>query len=261
MNNTLLVTVDDGLAWLTLNRPHRLNAFDAELAAAWRGATVDLASRDDVGAILLSGNGPAFCAGGDVASMAMSLESGRQVAELAHVINEGILALTESSIPVVGAIHGATAGGGLGIMLCTDYVVAASNSKIGSRYANMGLTPDLSVTAHLSRAVGERRALQLVLSDRMLSAHEAMEWGLVAEVVDDDAVVQRAEEVARSWLTGATTAYGEAKRLVRSSGSRTFAEQLAEEATTIGRSFDTDDAKQRIRAFLEASQKRQSQRS
>ena len=86
-------------------------------------------------------------------------------------------------MPVAVAAQGTTAGGGLGILLTGDYAVIGENSRIGSLYANIGLTPDLSVSAQLAKAVGERRALQLVLRDRMLSAQEALDWGLVAEVV------------------------------------------------------------------------------
>ena len=149
-------------------------------------------------------------------------------------------------MPVVAAAHGTTAGGGLGILLSSDYAVVGAHSKLGSLYANIGLSPDLSVSAQLARAIGERRALQLVLQDRMLSAREAVEWGLVAEVVDlstgsgvesgtdaraeADAVRARAEEIARFGLAGATQAYGQAKHLVRAQPERSFAEQLEAEA-------------------------------
>ncbi|GAA4896735.1 enoyl-CoA hydratase/isomerase family protein [Tessaracoccus lubricantis] len=260
MNEPLLVSVDDGLAHLTLNRPARLNAFNAEMAFAWERATVNLTSRSDVGAILIDGAGPGFCAGGDVIDMATTMGSPSELEDLAHTIHRGIRALTESSVPVVAAVHGVTAGGGLGVLLSSDYVVAASGARIGSRYANIGLTPDLSVSAQLARAVGTRRALQLVLSDRMLTAEEAQCWGLVAEVVHGEGYAARAHAVARSWLDGAAGAYGEAKRLIRSSCSRSFADQLDEEARTIAASFGTDEARARIAAFLEARSDRAAER-
>lgn len=260
MTDPIRFSVDSGLARITLNRPHRLNAFNADLATAWARVTVEATSRDDVGAILIDAEGPAFCAGGDVIDMAQTMGSGSEITALAGVINTGILALTASTIPVVAAAHGTTAGGGLGILLCSDYAVVGADSKLGSRYANVGLTPDLSVSAQLARAVGERRALQLLLQDRMLSAEEARDWGLVAEVVHADEVVgvaeavrNRAEEVARGWLRGAFRAYGQAKHLLRARPERSFAEQLAAEASSIGVFFDTDDAKARIAAFAAAS--------
>ena len=242
--------VVDGLGLITLNRPSRLNAFDADMAHAWahvcRAATTDPAVR----AIVVQAEGRAFCAGGDVQAMASGgVDAEGGVAGLAGVINSGIVALVTSSVPVVAAAHGTTAGGGLGILLSSDYAVVGSDSRIGSLYADMGLTPDLSVTAQLARAVGERRAMQLVLSSRLLSAEEALAWGLVAEVVDPADVRDRAIAVARGIADGAAGAYGEAKRLIRSQPTRGLEEQLAEEARTIGEAFGTPDAQARIAAF------------
>ena len=248
MSDSILFSVEDRLARITLNRPERLNAFEASMAHSWREVTTEATSRDDVGAILIDAAGPAFCAGGDVRAMAEQ-SSGAAITELAEVINGGILALTESRVPVVVAAHGTTAGGGLGILLSSDYAVVGESSRIGSLYASMGLTPDLSVSAQLARAVGERRALQLVLQARMLSAAEAVEWGLVAEAVPDAEVGARAEAVARFWLDGAAAAYGTAKRLVRDAAHRSVAEQLAEEARSIGAAFDTAEAQALIAGF------------
>jgi len=263
MSDAILFSVTEGMARLTLNRPGRLNAFNADLAHAWRDVTAEATGRADVKAILLAAAGPAFCAGGDVIEMSTSMSSGADITALAEVINSGIRSLTESSIPVVVAAHGTTAGGGLGILLSSDYAVVGSRSKLGSLYANIGLTPDLSVSAQLAQAVGQRRALQLVLQDRLLSAAEAVEWGLVAEAVEGpDAAVEaelvraRAEEIARFWLAGAADAYGQAKRLVRSRPERTFVEQLSEEARSIGAALQTPDAQARVAAFAAASAKK-----
>jgi 2-(1,2-epoxy-1,2-dihydrophenyl)acetyl-CoA isomerase len=250
------LSFDAGVARLTLNRPHRLNAFDEQMAYAWVAATTEAVSRDDVRAILVDAAGPAFCAGGDVVAMAATMTRGSQLEQLAALINVGILALIDSAIPVVAAAHGATAGGGLGILLSSDYAVVGKSSRIGSRYAQVGLTPDLSVSAHLAAAVGQRRALQLLLSDRMLPADEALEWGMIAEIVPDDAVATRAHEIARGWADGASGAYGHAKRLVRTREDRTFAAQLAEEARSIGAAFDTPDARERVAAFAARSASR-----
>ena len=255
MSEPILFSVDDGLARITLNRPTRLNAFDEPTARSWERITADAVSRDDVGAILIDAEGPSFCAGGDVLSMAAGGFSAEGIAELAGVINRGILALITSSVPVVAAAQGTTAGGGLGILLASDYAIVGDDSRIGSLYANMGLTPDLSVTAQLGRAVGQRRALQLVLQDRLLSAAEAVEWGLVAEVVEPGQVRARAEAVARFWLAGATAAYGQAKRLVRAAPERSVPDQLADEARTIGAALATPEAQARVAAFAASARK------
>lgn len=264
MSDAILFSVEEGMARLTLNRPARLNAFNADLAHAWRDATAEATSHPDVKAILIDASGPAFCAGGDVIDMATTMGgSGGEITALAEVINAGIRSLTEAALPVVAAAHGTTAGGGLGILLSSDYAVIGSRSRIGSLYANIGLTPDLSVTAQLAHAVGQRRALQLVLQDRLLTAQESVEWGLVAETVegaDDVAEAElvrgRGEEIARFWLAGAAHAYGQAKRLIRSQPERSFAEQLSEEARSIGAALETPDARARVAAFAAASAKK-----
>jgi 2-(1,2-epoxy-1,2-dihydrophenyl)acetyl-CoA isomerase len=253
MTDPILFSVDDGLARITLNRPARLNAFDEATAHAWQNLTAEAVARDDVGAILIDAEGPSFCAGGDVMAMAAGGFSSAGIAELAGVINRGIRSLIESSTPVVAAAQGTTAGGGLGILLASDYAVVGDDSRIGSLYANVGLTPDLSVTAQLGRAIGQRRALQLVLQDRMLGAAEAVSWGLVAEAVAAEQVRERGLAIARFWLDGATAAYGQAKRLVRTAAEQDLAEQLDDEARTIGAALAGPDAQARVAAFAAAS--------
>lgn len=246
--SSVLFNVDGPIGIITLSRPEALNSLDADMATAWARAAKEAVSNDAVKAIIVRGEGPAFCAGGDVKAMYAMADRGEAITALAREINSGLRALVESPKPVVAAAHGTTAGGGLGVLLSTDYAIVGESSQIGSLYAGVGLTPDLSVTAHLTRAVGERRALQLTLSHRLLSAEEALEWGLVAEVVPDDDVGARAEEVAREWVKVAH-AYGEAKRLVRSAPYRTLPEQLEDEARAIGRASMTPDAEARMGAF------------
>ncbi|PKQ21612.1 MAG: enoyl-CoA hydratase, partial [Actinobacteria bacterium HGW-Actinobacteria-5] len=184
--------------------------------------------------------------------MARSGEGGAALTRLAEVVNEGSRALLDSAKPVVAAVQGVVAGGGLGLMLTADYVVATSAARFVSKYADIGLTPDLGASVLLPRAIGETRALQLLLSDLALDATTAREWGLVAEVVAPEALAARAEGVARAWLAGATDAYGQAKRLVRAAASRPFAASLTDEATTIGQAFDSADARSRVAAFVAA---------
>lgn len=250
MTDAILCDVADGIARITFNRPDRLNAFGEELARAWESVTTEVVARDDVKVVLLAGNGRSFCAGGDVREMALGGFNSEGLIELAHAINRGQLALIESSIPTIAAAHGTTAGGGLGVLLTSDYAVIGESSKIGSLYAKIGLTPDLTVSALLARAVGERRALQLVLQDRMLTAAEALEWGLVAEVVADDQVLARAEELAQFLVENAPQARGQAKRLVRAGYGRSLAEATDDEANTIGHAVTTAEAKARITAFV-----------
>lgn len=252
--DTVLLSREGALARITLNRPASLNAVDAEMAERWREVATDVAADETIGAVILDAAGRAFCAGGDVVSMSTSGLGGEEVTAMARVITDGIAALTASAVPIVAAVQGAVAGGGLGIMLVADYIVAAPSAVFVSKYANIGLTPDLGVSTLLPAAVGQRRALQLLLHDTALDAETARDWGLVTEVVPDPAA--RAAAIATSWIDGATAAFGQAKRLVRAGAQRPFADSLDDEARTIGARFDTDEARVRIDAFAAASARR-----
>lgn len=256
MSDSILVTRDGALARVTFNRPASLNAMGFEMGRRWRDVAHELTSDDTVGAIILDAAGPAFCAGGDVIEMATSGASGADVTGAAHTIHDGIRTFVESDKPIVAAVQGAVAGGGLGLMLTADYIVASDRAKFVSRYANIGLTPDLGVSTLLPAAVGQRRALQLLLQDVTIDAGTALDWGLVTEVVPADDVAARSEAVARFWLDNATAAFGQAKRLVRSGAHRPFAENLDDEARSIGARFDTDEARARVQAFAAASRSR-----
>ena len=258
MSDSILVTRDGALARVTFNRPAFLNAMGFEMGRRWREVAHEITSDESVGAVILDAAGPAFCAGGDVFEMATSGASGADVTDAAHTIHDGIRTFVESSTPVVAAVQGAVAGGGLGLMLAADYIVAADHAKFVSKYANIGLTPDLGVSTLLPAAIGQRRALQLLLQDLTIDAATALDWGLVTEVVPATDVASRAEAVARFWLENATGAFGQAKRLVRTGAGRSFAENLDDEAASIGARFDTDEARARVAAFAAASAKSRS---
>ncbi|MFE6965195.1 enoyl-CoA hydratase/isomerase family protein [Agromyces sp. NPDC057679] len=252
-DDAILFDVTDGLARVTLNRPARLNAVDPEAIGLWQSIAHEISRRDDIGAVLFDAEGRAFCAGGDVVAMselaAASSDAGAVITGLADRIHDGHRMLRESAKPIVAAVQGPVAGGGLGFMLVADLVVASEQASFASRYADVALTPDCGVSTLLPEAIGTRRALELTLTSRRLTAAEALEWGLVTEVVPPEEVAGRARAIAQSWLDGATGAFGQAKRLVRSGLERPFQDALDDEARTIGAAFKTPDAQARIAAF------------
>jgi 2-(1,2-epoxy-1,2-dihydrophenyl)acetyl-CoA isomerase len=146
------------------------------------------------------------------------------VHELAATFEAGLRRLSELPVPVVAAVHGAVAGAGLAVVLNCDVVIAARSTKFLMAYSAVALTPDCGVSYLLPRAVGQQRALELALTGRTLSAEEAMAWGLVAQVAQDEDVLRRATEVVTQVAHAATSALGEAKRLIRSSWESTRSE-------------------------------------
>lgn len=254
MSDSVRLTVEGGVARLVLDRPARLNAIDFEAGEAFRDAALDATRSSSVRAIVLEGEGPAFCAGGDVLAMAGVRASGAEVTRMAETIHDGIGALVGSALPIVSAAQGAVAGGGIGVMLAADYVVAGRDLKVMAKYADVGLTPDLGVSTLLTEAVGRRRALQLLLSDTVLGADRALDWGMVAEIADDPRA--RARDVAAAWAAGPWRALGQAKRLVHAGATRPRSASFDDEAATIGAAFAGHEAQDRIAAFAEASRAR-----
>jgi 2-(1,2-epoxy-1,2-dihydrophenyl)acetyl-CoA isomerase len=257
-DDVILFDVRDGLAHLTLNRPSRLNAVDPDAIARWQELAHEIAERDDIGAVLFDANGRAFCAGGDVVAMselaAGSPEgAGEVVRRLADRIHDGHRTLRESTKPIVAAVQGPVAGGGLGFTLVADVIIASERATFASRYSDIGLTPDCGVSTLLPEAVGVRRALELTLTSRTLTAAEALDWGLVAEVVAPDALEERARAVASAWLAGPTAAFGRTKRLMHAGLGRPFQEALDDEARTIGASIETPYARAAVARFAAAS--------
>jgi 2-(1,2-epoxy-1,2-dihydrophenyl)acetyl-CoA isomerase len=261
-DDVILFDVRDGLAHLTLNRPARLNAVDPVAIARGQDLAHEIAERDDIGAVLFDANGRAFCAGGDVVAMselaaqADDAAPGETVRRLADRIHDGHRTLRESTKPIVAAVQGPVAGGGLGYMLVADVIVASERATFASRYSDIGLTPDCGVSTLLPEAVGVRRALELTLTSRTLTAAEALDWGLVAEVVAPDALAARAREIAAGWLAGATAAFGQTKRLMHSGLGRPFQDALDDEARTIGAAFETPYAQRAVAAFAASASTR-----
>lgn len=239
--------VRDGVAHVELSRPDVANAIDMATAHAL-GEAVNAAAADDaVGAVLLTGAGPRFCAGGDVAWMLDGEDRADRVERLAVVLDDVLQRLSALEKPVVVAVQGAVAGAGLAVMLSGDLVVAAPGTRFVTAYAGVGLTPDCGLSWLLPRAVGQPRALELLLTPRTLDAERAQEWGLVTEVADDPAAAGAA--LARRIADGPAYALGQARRLVRSSWDLDRAATGADESRTIGRAVVRPQAEALLSRF------------
>jgi 2-(1,2-epoxy-1,2-dihydrophenyl)acetyl-CoA isomerase len=245
------VGVADGIATLELARPDSGNAIDPAMTAALRAGADALAARDDVRVVVLRGQGPTFCVGGDLRFMH---EAGAQAGELVHRLagdfHAAIQTLMGLDAPVIAAVRGGVAGGALGLVLSADLVVAAASSRFTMSYTAVGLSPDGGTTWLLPRIVGHRRAAELALTNRRLDAAEAAELGIVTRVVADADLDAEVAQLARRLAAGPTGAYAEVKRLLGLAPTRTLSEHLADEAATIGRMAGGPAAREGIAAFL-----------
>ncbi|MGC9667590.1 enoyl-CoA hydratase/isomerase family protein [Planosporangium sp. 12N6] len=249
MTPGVLFEATDGVGRITLNRPEASNAIDLATARSF-GAAVTAAAADGVKTILLTGSGKRFCAGGDVRSFLQAAEPSAYLHELATVLEFELRRLAELPKPVVAGVHGAVAGAGLAFVLNSDIVVAGRSTKFLMAYAGIGLTPDCGVSYLLPRVIGTQRALDLALTGRVLTAEEALAWGLVTEVVDEHLVHERTAEIASRLADGPANALGQAKRLIRSSYEVARERSAEDEAKTIAAAVETKEAQRLVEQFI-----------
>ena len=252
-----MLSVSDGVATIRLARPDAGNAVDLPTAIALREAIAEVAG--DVGhvhVVVIRASGRLFCAGGDVRAMAAAAERQAFVAELAGVLHEALGALRDLPVPVVAVVQGAAAGAGVGLVLASDVVLAADHATFVAAYPSVGLSPDCGVSALLPAAVGARRAALFLLTGTPIDAATALDWGLVSEVCAAETLDARAGEVVAAIAALPRQAVGEAARLLRRSGERPYAAQLADEAATISRLAAGAEAGAMLAAFASPARDR-----
>jgi 2-(1,2-epoxy-1,2-dihydrophenyl)acetyl-CoA isomerase len=242
---------DDGVARLVLDRPDAGNAIDLRLAQDLNTVLTAWSLDRRVRAVLITGEGPTFCVGGDLKDFAGHDEDrGRHLSDITTYLHAATSRLLRLDAPVVAAVHGSAAGAGLSLALAADLVLAAESAKLVMAYTAIGLTPDGGATWTLPRLVGLRRALELTLTNRRLTAAEALAEGLVTRVVPDAELLDDALALARTLAAGPTGALGAAKRLLRDSLGTDLEAQLALETRSLATAADSADSREGIDAFL-----------
>jgi 2-(1,2-epoxy-1,2-dihydrophenyl)acetyl-CoA isomerase len=248
----IILEIEDGLATLTLNRPAQGNALDAATSAELRRAAVQLSHDPSVRAVLLRADGKVFCGGGDLAGFAAAGPDALPalVDDMTIDLHAAVARLAKMDAPLVAAVTGAAGGAGMSLVAACDLVVAGRSAKFTMGYTKAGLVPDGTSSFYLSRVVGLRRAMDLVLTNRVLTAEQAEDWGLVSRVVDDDAVLTEATALARQLAAGPTKAFGLAKRTLYAGASSPLEEAMERESAAIAVAAATADAQEGIAAFL-----------
>ena len=202
--------------------------------------------------MVLTGAGKMFCAGGDLGCFARAGSGARKlIMEMAGDLHMGLSRLARTSAPVIGAINGTAAGAGLSLVMACDLAIAAQSAVFTMAYTRAGLTPDGSSTFYMPRKIGDRRARELMLTNRVLSSAEALEWGVVNEVVPNEEVLPRAGALAQKLATGPTAAFGGVKTLLNGTFDQTLESQMELEARSIGDRVIGADGQEGIHAFLE----------
>jgi 2-(1,2-epoxy-1,2-dihydrophenyl)acetyl-CoA isomerase len=233
---------------LRFNRPRALNAIDVATAAAFRSACETFAADPLLRVVVVSGEGRAFLAGGDVAAMG---ESPVTVARsLIDGMHGGLRILAALDAPVIASVHGAVAGAGLGVMLACDLAIAAEGTRFSIAYPGIGASADCATTWGLPRVVGLRKAMQIALLNEPFDAQEALRLGIVNDVVPATELEARTQAWAGRLAAGAPRALRSLKQLIRRSDEHTWEEHLDAEAEAFAACASTEDFAEGVAAFL-----------
>lgn len=253
MTDELLCAVQEGVATIKLNRPEVMNAFSDDMRAALHDSLVSLGTRDDVGCIVITGSGKAFCAGGDIASMVALQDAddisviNRRVVESGRVLQQ----LRQTRQPVLAAINGAAAGAGINLALACDMRLASSTAIFSESFVKIGLVPDWGGFQSLTRLVGTAKAMELMMTGDRFDAAEADRLGLLNRVIPAEGFAVEVDTFARRLANGPRAALEVIKRGVYLGETESAENVLDFEVREQKRLFLSNDAREGMRAFME----------
>lgn len=254
----ILLDIGGGVADLCLNRPDSANGMSADFLRSLHDAFMACHREPDLRAVILRGNGKHFCAGGDVHDFAAKGPAlPHYLREVTSWLQAAVAAMQQLPAPVIAQVHGyAAGGGGFGLVCAADLVIASRTARFLPAATLVGMAPDAGTTVTLSRLVGLRRAMHIVLTNPRLTAQEAYDLGIVTEVVADDELAERATQLARSLAAGAPKAIAATKRLMWAGVGRSVEQALPDEARTVAELSGTEDAREGLAAVIEQREPR-----
>ena len=252
MTKSIRVKKDGEIVEIMLNRPEAFNAFDLDMVELLAKSLIHLAVDDSVSAVVISGEGKAFCAGGDL-KWALNFPGGASAAfhELAARYHQAILEIRRMRKPVIAAVNGVAAGGGFSLALACDFRVVAQSAILRQAYTSSGLCIDGGGTFTLPRLVGLARAMEIVAFDKPISSEQALAWGLATKVVEDGRVLEEAWEMARELAKGSLHSFGWCKQLLTDSFHTAFEAQIERERIGLSSCAAHPDGQEGLKAFAE----------
>ena len=248
----LTFEVAEGVATVALNRPEAANGIDLALGRELMLVAIECDEDPAIRAVVLTGTGKMFCAGGDLKSFAAHGDRlPVALKELTVYLHAATSRFARMQAPLVTAVNGMAAGAGMSLAVAGDLVLAGESAQFTMAYTAAGLSPDGSSTYYLPRLIGMRRTQELMFLNRRLSAQEALDWGLVSRVVSDADLASEARALALQLAAGPTRAFGTVKKLLVESFSGTLETQMELEARGIAAMAGTEDGREGVKAFLE----------
>ena len=249
---TLTFSQDSTVATITLSRPDAANGLNAQMASELKRVAQECDSRDDIRVVILTAAGRFFCAGGDIKEMSSHGDAvALRIKSLADDLHMAISTFSRMPKPLIIAVNGTAAGAGFSLAVSGDLVMASENAKFTMAYTKAGLSPDGSSSYFLPRLIGLRRTQDLMFTNRVLSAQEAYEWGLVTRVLPQDDLLKTARELAEELARGAPRSNAAIKALLRTSFTNGLETQMEIEGRKISACAGSPDGREGIEAFIE----------
>jgi 2-(1,2-epoxy-1,2-dihydrophenyl)acetyl-CoA isomerase len=252
MSESILYTTQDRIGTITFNRPRMMNALDPEAIVAFRAVCERAAEDLDTRVLVLRGAGPAFVAGGDVASFKENLaDFSVKVIPLAGELHRGILALRRARKPVIASVHGAVAGAGMSIMMACDLIIAAQATQFNMAYSRIATSPDGGATWFLPRLVGYHKAMEMLLLAESVDAQALHALGVITQVVPAAELESATAKLAQRLAAGPASAFAETKELVNRELNQTLEKHLEAEALAFSRCAAQADFAEGVTAFVD----------
>jgi 2-(1,2-epoxy-1,2-dihydrophenyl)acetyl-CoA isomerase len=245
----LLMTIERNVMYITLNRPERINAFSLEMMKGLEESLKRAEVDENVRAVVLSGSGRGFSAGGDVKEMAEATP--QNIYDYVGKLNSCITKMKNLHKPIIVAVHGVAAGAGFSLALAADFILAASESKFILSFSQVGLIGDGGASYFLTKAIGPYRTKELFFSGSPITAEKAYELGLVNRVVPFEQLQELTKEYAEQLANGPSKAYGMMKRTIDYAQAASLEEVLELERTTQSLMVTTEDHTEGVQAFIE----------
>jgi len=247
---TLNVDIKNNAAYITLNRPKRLNSFDMKLGEELYEALHNISQKNKIKAVVIKGTGKGFCGGGDVKEMHAAEDKPRFLRELTKAIHKCVIEMRNMEKPIIAAVNGAVFGAGLSLALACDIIIAVKEAKFGTAFIGIGLAPGCG-TQFFTEIVGYQKACEYILTSKVFTADKAKELGIVNKVVESKELDNAVEEFVNGFRDLPPIAVGKAKMLINKSLENDMITHLDLESKTASKTAGTQDFKEGVTAFVE----------
>lgn len=249
---TLNFDIKDQIAYIEFANPDSANAMTSDMALEMAQVSEICLTNFDLRAIKISGQGKIFCGGGNVKAFNEEGDNLEKYLEsMATNLHTSIANFARCKAPVISIVQGFAAGAGLSLVGASDFIVASDTAKFTLAYSRIGFSPDGSSSYFLPRIIGIRKMMDLMITNRVLSAEEALDWGLISRIVSEDSLIEEGQKIVELIGRGATSAIGMAKKLLASTFEQSLESQMALEHLGIATMSRTNDCREGFTAFID----------